>query len=221
MKKIWFLVAFISIGTFVINLSRNTYIEREVQSNIQEESKVENIYYDETSINLETMEEEVKINYAQDEKNIESVVEDFLGVFHTYCYLDNSYTAKMISDYTTPSCLYQYLKNRVNGKSPWATEDELMAYLKDYEPNRGDYITNPKQLCYVSNSDLVVDWSGKNTDDYKVYVEYLLEEISESNEAKYTAHMASLYMQRTDNQWKVDRIRYISEGGIIDEYSIK
>lgn len=199
-------------------------LKKEVsETEIVEETRIENIYYDENQINYESVESEIQENNMKNEQEIKSVITDFLGKFHTYCYLDNSYMAKMISDYSTPSCLYLYLMSKVNGKSPWATDEDLMEYLEDYEPNRGEYITKPKVICSVSEISLMVDWNSQGSENYKTYVEYLLSEddTTDSNTINYSKHMASLYLQHIDNQWKVSRIRYVSEGGIVGEYGIK
>lgn len=187
------------------------------------ETRIENIYYEESKINYESVENDIEENNMKNEQAIKSVIAAFLGEFHTYCYLDNSYTAKMISDYSTPSCLYLYLMNKTNGRSPWDTDADLMEYLKDYEPNRGEYITNPKMVCRVSEISVMVDWSSQVSEDYETYVEYLLTEndTSDSEKINYSRHMASLCVQYIDDQWKVNRIRYVSEGGIVCEYGIK
>lgn len=193
------------------------------ETELTSESNIENVYYGDTKMNFDELETEIQESNAQKEAEIKEVLKEFLGQFHTYCYLDNSYMLKMVSDFASPSCLYHYLMSRMDGKVAWETDDELMAYLEDYEPNRGDYITSPKLVYHVSEISIVVDWDKSSSENYKVYTEYLLAEkdTTDSGAANYSRHMASLYVKLIDGQWKVSSIRYISEGGIVGEYGIE
>lgn len=208
------------VFTYIISsFSKSSNSETELAS----ESNIENVYYGDTKMSFDEVETEIQKSNAQKEAEIEDVLKKFLGQFHTYCYLDNSYMLKMVRDFASPSCLYHYLMSRMEGKVKWETDDELMDYLEAYEPNRGDYITNPNLVYHVSEISIMVGWDESSSENYKVYTEYLLAEkdTTDSGAANYSRHMASLYVKLIDGQWKISSIRYISEGGIVGEYGIE
>lgn len=162
---------------------------------------------------------DVMASYDEDITLITETVKEFLGIYHTYSQIDSSYMCKMEKDYMTSKCMYAYLMAGMDGKSPWNNDEELMAYLENYEPNRvnNQYIINPQVTCHVSELDIVYEPYDETNGRLWCYYEVCHDYIT-IKDNEYYDQMARLEVVKKNDGWKVSYIDFISIGGIKGYY---
>lgn len=192
----WMIILIISV-LIVLIIGKIVFMKNNTKMPI---SYVEESYnHFETSVSEE--------DSAIDKNEIDKCIKKFLPVFFTYKQLDSSYTAQKISDYCTPDCIWSYLMNKMDGKTPWTETDKMMEDILKYVPSR-DYVYSPSIQYALNDYESVI--VKEEPERAVVWIHYQIHESGNNIEPRSNNYMAILEMRWTESGWKIDLIRFVS-----------